>query len=642
MKTLYSNLITVQLFICLLSSSTQHLAQNQHSKWYFGNKAGLDFMGGSPTVLVNSNLLSLAGCASMANAAGNLLFYTNAASIYNQNHVFMAGGFSIGGDLQAVQPVIIVPKPGSSFIYYVFTNNTAPIDFAYSIVDMSLASGLGSVTVNHSVLLPSATFTNFTGSSNVTATKHCNGNDYWVLTHGLVDKTFYAYLLTSAGLNTIAVTSLVGQDTVSGGGYLKFSPNGKKVAILAKNNTCVVHDFDIATGAVSSSSVLLSVDASTGAYINGNSYGLEFSPDGTKLYASGLSGNALYPCNLYQWDLCAGNALAVSASRTIIRSDTGTQMSNIPGGALQLASNGKIYRARYVIDTLGVINNPNATGAACNYVHSGQPVAPKTSYQGLPNFINSPGAPAPFTYTLACRTVSFTAPVVCLAVNYPVLSSTWVFGDPASGASNTVTGLSTTSHSYQSAGTYTAQLILNYACRTDTLRQTFSIPTATTTNFSVTSATTICKNHTVTLNATASSSLGPLTYSWSTLNASTSAVAVSPSVTTVYSVTGKDANGCAATKTIQVTVSPCLGIQELNTELLTSLYPNPNNGTFSIDTKLEKVEFKIYDGLGMLVYTGVVVNDKRVVDISHLAKGLYFVELSSGKQIAVLKLIKTE
>jgi hypothetical protein len=69
-------------------------------------------------------------------------------------------------------------------------------------------------------------------------------------------------------------------------------------------------------------------------------------------------------------------------------------------------------------------------------------------------------------------------------------------------------------------------------------------------------------------------------------------VAVSPSVTTVYSVTGKDANGCAATKTIQVTVSPCLGIQELNTELLTSLYPNPNNGTFSIDTKLEKVEFK--------------------------------------------------
>lgn len=56
---------------------------------------------------------------------------------------------------------------------------------------------------------------------------------------------------------------------------------------------------------------------------------------------------------------------------------------------------------------------------------------------------------------------------------------------------------------------------------------------------------------------------GASTYTWNT-SANGSTIAVSPSVTTSYTVTGTDANGCINTNTISQTVSACTGFQKFS------------------------------------------------------------------------------
>ena len=61
----------------------------------------------------------------------------------------MSNGYGLMGSPVSTQSALIVPLPGSSNIYYVFTvpqwGNAN--GFRYSIIDMSLKSGLGAVTL---------------------------------------------------------------------------------------------------------------------------------------------------------------------------------------------------------------------------------------------------------------------------------------------------------------------------------------------------------------------------------------------------------------------------------------------------------------------------------------------------------------
>ncbi|MBL7930820.1 MAG: hypothetical protein JNL60_02905, partial [Bacteroidia bacterium] len=132
------------LLLCLCFPS---FSQNENKKWYFGLYAGLDFMTSPPTALNNGTLVSSWGSASVADANGNLLFYTTGDTIFNQNHVVMANGGIGNGNVSSLESALIIKLPGSTSQYYVFALN-APTANAfslnYSIVDMSLAAGFGS------------------------------------------------------------------------------------------------------------------------------------------------------------------------------------------------------------------------------------------------------------------------------------------------------------------------------------------------------------------------------------------------------------------------------------------------------------------------------------------------------------------
>jgi gliding motility-associated-like protein len=542
------------LYLVFLSLTTGLAAQNEARKWYFGNQAGLDFNTNPPTVLANSSMSVYEGCSSMSDAGGNLLFYTDGMNIWTSTHTLMANGTGLNGGSTPSQGSLIIRRPGSTTLYYVFTVVGVGGSAYYSVVDMSLAAGHGSVVTKNSVL--------YSGScaEKLTGTKHCNGSDYWVVIRDWTNNgttNFRSYLLSATGVSTVAVVSPATTFTTSSSwwydiGCMKISPNGKKLGLALYNywwNSNNWHSFEIwdynnSTGAVTNSLGLLSVSQNTWNY----GYGCEFSPDGTKFYGSRLYSGWNNQGGVFQWNLCAGSPSAVAASQTVIA--TSQTVNTHWYASMQLAPNGKIYIARWygsnASNSISVIHNPNAAGTACNFVDLGQSLSPNHSWYGLPNFVGSwfvqPPPVAPFTYTVSnsfgCQGAAFTTPVtpnttisVCSVSGYSLLNLQWNFGDPNSGAANTST-VANPVHAFTSLGTYTVKLVLNYSCGggSDTLTQLVNINQPC---ISVASTSITCASlGSATVQATGG--IGPFSYTWMPTNQTSSvATGLSPGTYTL-------------------------------------------------------------------------------------------------------------
>lgn len=343
--------------------------------WYFGLRAGLSFASGAPIPLTDGALESHEAAATMCDKDGNLLFYTNGATVWDATHNVMQGGELLATHPSSTQAAMIVPMPNRPSMYYIFTTSTpenrgGPLLYfgvRYSVVDMTANGGRGAVVQNDIKILE-------TGSEKLTATPHGNGRDYWVLTRQWGTDLVHAFLVSCDGI-TGPVTSATGgapyrmnADTSysfrSTVGYLKVSPDGRKVASA---NTFIwvpgadftasnieLFDFDNMTGRISNR---ITLDNPHGEY-----YGVAFSPDNSKLYAGGWKSNGY----LLQYDLSAPDSASLVNSRKTIE---------IPGsasaGAMQLGPDGKIYVAFWGSAVLGVINKPNELAPDCDYQHEG-------------------------------------------------------------------------------------------------------------------------------------------------------------------------------------------------------------------------------------------------------------------------------
>ena len=365
-----------RVFVLLIISLFYITAKAQLGKeawhWQFGEGVSLDFSSGVP-VVGNSAINTREGSASISDPnTGQLLFYTDGTYVYNKNNIQMPNGFGLNGNTSTTQSALIVPEPGSINIYYVVTCDVegGPYGVRYSVVDMTLNGGLGDVvSISKNTLLTAAPVT-----EKLIAVKQCNGQGYWIIDHSLNTSAFNAYKVTSSGINTTAVVSNVG--TIPNGsnqsvGYLKASPNGKKLAlgIESGNEILELYDFDGSTGIISNP-ITIPLDQ--------GGYGVSFSPDNSKLYTSYVDGSGY----LYQYDVSSGVAATIISSQKTISYGYGY-------GALQLGPDGKIYMAEYNSTFISVINNPNASGLACNFQASGINLPSGYCLLGLPNFIDA-------------------------------------------------------------------------------------------------------------------------------------------------------------------------------------------------------------------------------------------------------------
>lgn len=350
-------------------------AQKEGDNWYFGEFAGLNFSNGYPVPLSNGLLSTEEGVATISNTNGNLLFYTDGIIVWNRNHQMMPNGFGLRGHSSSTQSGVIVPKPEDNNIYYLFTasDKTENWGYRYSIVDMRLQGGLGDVTTKNVFLVDSAT-------EKITAIKHINCRDIWVVLHQWLNNRFYAYKVTPNGIDTNAVVSTVG--TIHRGpintkiGYMKVSADGRKLAVAIHGmHILEIFDFDNSTGRVSNPVTISDDD------IYGLTYGIEFSPDGSRLYLSKMAP----PSRIYQFNMNLSTPDSIINSAVVLAENS----DDLFFGELQLAVDGKIYFARNYEDYLGVINYPNRLGTRCNLVERGISLGGRLSKWGLPNFIQS-------------------------------------------------------------------------------------------------------------------------------------------------------------------------------------------------------------------------------------------------------------
>ena len=195
--------------------------QDLSNSWLMGNTnvpfslpMQIDFSSGIlNNSLVNRSIRLFATASTISDNQGNLLFYTNGVVIGNQLNDTMQNsqGFNPGyltnsqsNGLNMIQNCLIIPFPDDSNKYYVFHESCEiinwgayyyPLRLAYSVVDMSLNSELGGVT-DKNITLISDTLS----GGNLSAVKHANGRDWWVIVPVPNADFVYTLLITPNGI----------------------------------------------------------------------------------------------------------------------------------------------------------------------------------------------------------------------------------------------------------------------------------------------------------------------------------------------------------------------------------------------------------------------------------------------------------
>lgn len=356
MKTFY-----LLIFLLLFSSKT--FSQSNSKIWYFGIGVGLDFNSSPPNVLGDSKILQMEGCGTVSDSLGNLLFYTDGRTIWNRDHQIIPGGENLLGHFSASQTGVIVQKPFSCDIFYVFTTPswTDNNGFNFTVIDLSRDGGKGAVidTLKNINLMSKS-------CEMLTLATHDNGKDIWIIAHEILTNKFHSYLLSSNGLSLTPVISAIGQpigttesDNLN---TIKASASGEKIAVAYRNylsNEIVLFDFDNKSGVLSNDTVL--IKSGSPYDIRGISH-LEFSQSERFLYV-GCAFPLNHECDnrVYQIDL----ENSTPFENVFIFHDKIVENSSTKTAGLQRGIDGKIYINR-VDNFLGVIHEPDSLGPKAN------------------------------------------------------------------------------------------------------------------------------------------------------------------------------------------------------------------------------------------------------------------------------------
>ncbi|MBA3283987.1 MAG: hypothetical protein H0U27_02850, partial [Nitrosopumilus sp.] len=271
---------------------------------------------------------------------------------------------------------IIIPIPNSSNLYYLFHctiddqfNNLLTRYLYMSIIDMNDNGGLGAVISKNQII-----HTDSLNAGKLTACKHANGRDWWLICHKAFSNIYQKFLITPFEIYG-PYSQSIGILRLADAGQACFSSDGSAFAYYGLNEDLDIFDFDRCSG-------LLSNPVHVSIKDSASSVGVAFSPNSQFLYVSSTK-------YVYQFDVTATN---IPSTQTTVAVWDGFYSPNPPFGTYfdisQLAPDGKIY-----IGTgnstlhLHVINQPDSNGLACDLVQHGIPL-PAFNYNSLPNHPN--------------------------------------------------------------------------------------------------------------------------------------------------------------------------------------------------------------------------------------------------------------
>lgn len=302
--------------------------------------------------------------AVLSSSSGSLLAYSNGCSIFNVNHDLMQGGDTIAYGLiwesycdligyPGTQNHILLPWPGDTakaILFYLKSNdNITTYYLLYAVLQFDAEHPFGFVSQKDKYLINPGT------TALLTATKHANGRDWWLLLPEDNSNRFFTFLLSPNGVAKVDSQRIgIAWDTREYSSQAVFSPDGKKYIRFNPWKGLDIFDFDRCTGSLSN-------PTESGPFSNPvrDAGGVAVSIDSRYLYVS----NTTY---LYQFDLMSNDILG---SKVLISSYDGFQdpfSTNFY--QMALAPDGKIYMfSTNGVKSLSVINNPEQPGLLCNF-----------------------------------------------------------------------------------------------------------------------------------------------------------------------------------------------------------------------------------------------------------------------------------
>ena len=348
--------------------------------------------------------------SSICDTAGNLMFYTNGCNIAGVDDAILENGEGINpGQVHQVkcdqenvgypsgyQSSIILPLPGSDHQYYLFHkrivyNNSGTIittdKLLYSTIDMSENNGQGKVIVKNVEFM-----NDLLAVGELTAVKHANGKDWWLVTPKEASNTFYVFLFTDQGIMDTLIQTIGDQPPAiaSGGIQIYFSPDGSRLFRSVPKGSVFSYQFDRSSGTLSN---FEPIAVNYGNWLPVTTGGA-VSPNGRFLYLT-------TELRVYQFDLWSND---ISASQKQVaewdgfKDPVGTLFGNC-----QIAPDCKIYISTIDAEYYHAINNPDEEGVNCDVSQHSFifPTPTGASIPSFPNYrlgpIDNPGLPCTTT-----------------------------------------------------------------------------------------------------------------------------------------------------------------------------------------------------------------------------------------------------
>jgi hypothetical protein len=372
------------LFIHTLASGQSSSDAKRDYTWVFGdplfhtdfNGSGINFNSSPINVFPFPHELKIAtssGCISDMN--GQLLFFTDGMRVADCVGEIMPHGDSLCFNLGYLyadklklsfippQGVLILPKPLDDLRYYIIqieadtSNSIIQIicpNVSLHIVDMSMNLGKGDVISKNSILIDDTV-----GFGTISAVRHGNGLDWWVLIPDDKLPIINSILITAEGVQSVN-KQIIGAENLNGWGSAgsSFSPTGNKYALyrqypVAGSHNIGLFNFNRCTGLLDSCIDFSFSDSAFGL-------GLAFSANSRYLYFT----TDKY---IYQFDVLSSN---VAGSRQIVGTYDGYWVPGHPIPAFgnpMLGPDNKIYITGTHSEYFHVINNPDSPGLNCNF-----------------------------------------------------------------------------------------------------------------------------------------------------------------------------------------------------------------------------------------------------------------------------------
>ena len=397
--------IKILILLLIILNTTNVISQNKRDyKWVMGNNLvgleGGDIIDFDNNRSIDTGFIAFpmgANCVNICDKDGNLLMYSNGCAIADKTHHIMEGGDSINygsywekhcapkynAGYPGSHNTIILPEPSNDNIevakYFLIHKKLtlkkdplriyAPILY-YSKIDINDNKGKGKVIKKNIPIFKTRNLLN----GYMTACKHANGKDWWIIQMEKDTNIYFKILLTKDTIMVVDSQSIGPNFSLnsSNSGQAVFTPDGSKWLCFNPVDKVLIYDFDRATGELSNLRRVNPQDS-------GRFVGIAVSSNSRFAYLS-----AKY--DLYQIDLWEDD---IQSSLVHIAHIDGFRDPTWPStfSLAQLGPDCKIYIVNGGTNNyLHVINKPNEKGKACDFRQHAF-YLPNRNYNGsLPNF----------------------------------------------------------------------------------------------------------------------------------------------------------------------------------------------------------------------------------------------------------------